>query len=83
MEIAKPVALTIDLGLVAKSCPPPHLVDRLMNKTPPASPTNKGTPSSTPQKLAVAVKLHEAHIQVRLQEAAGSERILFELPCPL
>ena len=72
METSKPIALTIDLGIVRKECPP-HLADRLSSKSPPTSPTNKAsqvlTPPSSPEKLAVATKLHEAHLQVRTPQA--------------
>ena len=72
METSKPIALTIDLGIVRKACPP-HLADRLSSKSPPTSPTNKAsqvlTPPSSPEKLAVATKLHEAHLQVRTPQA--------------
>ena len=65
MSILPPVALTIDLELVAKA-PPSALVERLSCKSPPASPGKAGECSlpSSPQKEAQAKKLHEACLQV-------------------
>lgn len=68
MRTQAPIALHIDLDVIAKACPS-HLLDRLMSRTPPSSPNKKGEAAvvvspSSPEKLANASKLHEAHLQV-------------------